>query len=166
MRIIILSLCICASVACRKPLSREQILQSKIDSLELKIASAYTPGFGEFMTAIQAHHAKLWFAGKNENWKLAAFEMKEIRENLAAIQQYVTDRPETKSLEILDPALERTDRAISQQNAVSFTGSFVNLTNTCNNCHLENNFEFNQVKIPGTNIFSNQEFLPVQVKEQ
>jgi hypothetical protein len=31
----------------------------------------YEPGLGEFMTATQLRHAKLWFAGKNSNWDLA-----------------------------------------------------------------------------------------------
>ena len=35
------------------------------------------PGFEEFMSNIQAHHAKLWFAGQNHNWKLADFEIHE-----------------------------------------------------------------------------------------
>ena len=165
MRQLIFLVCLSAATACQKPLSKEQILQNKIDSLELKIASAYTPGFGEFMTAIQAHHSKLWFAGKSQNWKLAAFEIKEIRETLDAIKQYETARPETKTISMMMPALERTENAISQKNDVLFTGSFVNLTNTCNNCHLENNFEFNVVKIPATNVFSNQEFSIEAVKE-
>ncbi len=34
----------------------------------------YQPGMGELMTTIQLHHAKLWFAGKNANWALAAYD--------------------------------------------------------------------------------------------
>jgi hypothetical protein len=36
--------------------------------------NAYTPGFGDLMSSIQVHHSKLWFAGKNQNWALAAYE--------------------------------------------------------------------------------------------
>src|SRR5262249_14805529 len=42
----------------------------------------YVPGLGEFMTATQLRHAKLWFAGKNSNWALAAYEVDEIKEGL------------------------------------------------------------------------------------
>jgi hypothetical protein len=42
----------------------------------------YEPGLGEFMTAIQLRHAKLWFAGKSKNWGLAAYETDEIKEGL------------------------------------------------------------------------------------
>ena len=33
---------------------------------------SYAPGLGEFMTATQLRHAKLWFAGRMNNWDLAA----------------------------------------------------------------------------------------------
>ena len=39
----------------------------------------YNPGLGEFMTATQLRHAKLWFAGKDSNWDLAAYEIDEIK---------------------------------------------------------------------------------------
>src|SRR6202051_2701492 len=42
----------------------------------------YAPGLGEFMTATQLRHAKLWFAGKENNWDLAAYEIDEIMEGL------------------------------------------------------------------------------------
>jgi hypothetical protein len=42
----------------------------------------YQPGLGEFMTATQLRHAKLWFAGKNHNLALAADEIGEIKEGL------------------------------------------------------------------------------------
>src|SRR4029434_5326467 len=42
----------------------------------------YRPGLGEFMTATQLRHAKLWFAGKQNNWDLAAYEIDEIKEGL------------------------------------------------------------------------------------
>jgi hypothetical protein len=43
---------------------------------------SYEPGLGEFMTATQLRHAKLWFAGKQNNWDLAAYEIDEIKEGL------------------------------------------------------------------------------------
>jgi hypothetical protein len=42
----------------------------------------YEPGLGEFMTATQLRHAKLWFAGQQNNWDLAAYEIDEIKEGL------------------------------------------------------------------------------------
>ena len=50
-------------------------LQKELDSLQIVLKNSYKPGLGEFMSQIQVHHAKLWFAGKNENWELANFEI-------------------------------------------------------------------------------------------
>ena len=47
----------------------------------------YAPGLGEFMTATQLRHAKLWFAGKMNNWDLAAYEIDEIKEGLEDAQK-------------------------------------------------------------------------------
>lgn len=80
--------------------SNTAILQAKIDSLNQQVAQAYKPGLGEFMSGIQVHHAKLYFAGKNQNWKLADFEMGEIKEAVDDIKKYCTYRPEVKSLSI------------------------------------------------------------------
>ena len=44
-------------------------LQKRIEVLESQLSNMYKPGFGEMMSSIQAHHSKLWFAGKNKNWQ-------------------------------------------------------------------------------------------------
>jgi len=133
-------------------------LQQRVDSLEAKIADSYKPGFGEFMSSIQVHHAKLWFAGQNENWKLADFEINEIKESIDGIKQYCTDRPESKVIGMIDNPIDSLDAAIQQKNALLFKSGFVLLTATCNSCHRETNHEFNVIKIPDTPPFSNQLF--------
>ena len=47
----------------------------------------YAPGLGQFMTATQLRHAKLWFAGKMNNWDLAAYEIDEIKEGLEDVKK-------------------------------------------------------------------------------
>jgi hypothetical protein len=144
--------------ACNQPSDKTELLQNRIDSLESKLANTYKPGFGEFMSSVQIHHAKLWFAGQNENWKLADFEMHEIKEAIDAIQKYQSEREESKNIEMINPALDSVDVAIQQKNPSLFKSSYTLLTNTCNNCHRTVNFEFNVVKIPETPPFSNQDF--------
>jgi hypothetical protein len=48
---------VCATSSCQQ--SKQNALQQKVDSLEKKLANTYKPGFGEFMSSIQVHHAKL-----------------------------------------------------------------------------------------------------------
>jgi len=64
------------------------------------------------MGNIQVHHAKLWFAGTNGNWALADFEVSEIMETLENLKRYQAARAETKSLPMIEPALESVAGAI------------------------------------------------------
>lgn len=144
--------------ACNQPAPNSKDLQNRIDSLETRLENTYKPGFGEFMSSIQAHHSKLWFAGQNENWKLADFEVHEIIEAVEDIQKFLPERKESPIIAMINPALDSINRAIEQKNPAQFKRSYAMLTNTCNNCHQETEFEFNVVKIPDTQPFSNQEF--------
>ncbi len=142
-----------------------KLLQAKIDSLQKLIDSAYKPGLGEFMSSIQLHHEKLWFAGKNENWKLADFEINEIREDLTDINSYCRDRPETHFLPMITPPLDSVTLAIQQENSASFKKHYIILTNTCNSCHQVTKHEFNVLKVPETSSFPDQEFEPKTTKK-
>jgi cytochrome c peroxidase len=145
-------------IACNQQPDNSKLLQSRIDSLEKKLATTYKPGFGEFMSNIQIHHAKLWFAGKNQNWELADFEMHEIAETLDAIKEYQTEREESKKVDMLKPSLDAVNDAIEKRDSALFNSSYLLLTNTCNSCHKAVNFGFNVVKVPDTPPFSNHAF--------
>jgi hypothetical protein len=159
MRIIFITLFTFSFLGCNQPThDGSQDLQNQIDSLRNKIAHTYSPGVGDFMSSIQMHHAKLWFAGKNENWDLANFEIEEIQESLDDIQQYCADSPSIKPLPMLFPPLDSVKRAISEKNISMFKTSFNLLTNTCNNCHKASNHAFNVIRIPDTAPVTNQVF--------
>jgi hypothetical protein len=144
--------------SCKQQTGNTTILQNRIDSLEIKLADTYKPGFGEFMSGIQAHHSKLWFAGQNKNWKLADFEVHEIMEAIEDIQKFQTEREESQLIGMINPALDSINIAIQQKNSALFKSSYTFLTNDCNKCHSAVEFEFNVVKIPDSSPFSNQDF--------
>jgi hypothetical protein len=146
------------TLSCNQKSNNNQQLQARIDSLEKELANTYKPGLGEFMSGIQVHHAKLWFAGQNQNWELADFELHEIMEALDDIKTFNTDRPEIKSLTMIYPPLDSLNKSVQQKNSASFKSNFVLLTTTCNNCHRDTDHGFNVIKIPDTPPFSNQEF--------
>ncbi len=145
-------------VACKEPEQNTRSLQAQIDSLQRKLDSSYKPGLGEFMSDIQVHHAKLWFAGLAGNWSLSDFEMKEIIESIDGIQTYCRDRPEVVSIPMINPALDSIDVAIKNKSISQFKSGFNLLTNTCNNCHRATKHEFNVIQIPVSPPFSNQAF--------
>lgn len=157
MRITVLLIaCAYLLVACNNATTHPPVKDST------KTLAAYKPGFGEFMSGIQVHHAKLWFAGINQNWPLADFEINEIKESIDDLKLYQQERTETKHLNMIDGPLDSVATSISNKDEAGFKKNFLLLTNTCNNCHHEVNFEFNKVKIPDTPPFSNQDFTPAK----
>ncbi|MGN6195610.1 MAG: hypothetical protein ACTHOB_11785 [Ginsengibacter sp.] len=135
-------------------------LQKKVDSLQIAVNNVYKPGLGEFMSEIQVHHAKLWFAGKDENWALANFEIGEIQEALNDIPKYCSDRPEVKSIGMISEPIYNIGNAIKEKDEKKFVDDFTVLTATCNDCHKETNHGFNLIKIPDIPPVSNQVFKP------
>ena len=147
-------------VSCNSQNDKIQAMQATIDSLQKQLNESYKPGFGEFMSGIQTHHAKLWFAGQNQNWPLADFEVHEIQEALEDVQKFCSDRPETKAIGMINAAIDSVNNAIQQKNQELFKNSFISLTNTCNQCHRETDHGFNVVTIPTSLPVVNQDFKP------
>ena len=150
--------------SCQSGNNNEKRLQLRLDSVESKLAATYKPGLGEFMSSVQTHHAKLWLSGEAKNWELADFEIKEIKEIMDDITQYCTDRPEVKSLPMINIPIDSIGKAIGDKNEAAFKSNFILLTQTCNNCHQLVHFSFNRVKIPDHSSFSNQDFTLHDVK--
>jgi hypothetical protein len=149
---------LCTLIACNEKTKEVRQMQLKADSLEKQLDKTYKPGLGEFMTGIQLHHAKLWFAGQNQNWPLADFEIHEILESLDDIEEFCKDRPEVKSIGMIKPAIDSVTYAIRQKDLQLFKNSFSVLTNTCNNCHKATDHAFNVVIVPVNPPVSNQDF--------
>ncbi len=145
-------------VSCNTNAVNTQSLEQRIDSLEKKLAASYKPGLGEFMSSIQVHHAKLWFAGQAQNWQLADFEVAEIKEALDNIPIYCAGRKEINKLDMINPALDSISKSIRTERPALFKNSFEMLTSNCNNCHQATQHAFNVIKIPVQAPFSNQDF--------
>lgn len=157
---LVLTVCLIA-IGCNQSGDNQQ-MQAKIDTLQAKLKDNYKPGLGEFMMGIQEHHAKLWFAGINQNWQLADFEVHEIGETLDDVKKYCTDRPEIKSLGIIDPAVNTIKAAIKKQDTDQFKSGFTELTNDCNTCHKDNQHGFNIITIPTSPPVTDQDFKPAK----
>lgn len=137
-------------------------LEAKIEQLEEHQNNGYKPGFGEFMSNIQLHHAKLWFAGKAENWELASFEMDEMQESFEGIKTFNSDRSDTEAIGMIHPSLDSVKNAIQIKSTASFERNYKLLTNTCNSCHQATGHAYNVITIPTTPPFSNQSFKKFQ----
>lgn len=135
--------------------AREEALEQRIARLEQE---RYVPGFGEFMNAIQLHHAKLWFAGQQGNWPLAAYETDEMEEVLANLKKNVKDRPEIRQLPMIQPALDSMEQAVASKNPGRFRAAYVSLTKACNSCHQATDHGFNIIQIPTQPPVTDQQF--------
>jgi len=144
--------------SCNQPADDAKQMQARMDSLEKQIGRTYRPGLGDFMLGIQLHHAKLWFAGENQNWPLADFEVHEIGESLDDIKLYCKDRKEVNAIGMIDSPLDSVINAINKKDLPAFKNSFVLLTNTCNNCHKATDHGFNVVTMPTNLPVVNQDF--------
>jgi hypothetical protein len=126
----------------------------------------YKPGLGEFMTATQLSHAKLWFAGKNSNWDLAAYEIDEIKEGFedaARLHPTFDGLPVAEMIKtIIDPRIERLEKAVEGKNSAQFITAFDELTNGCNSCHAGASKPFIQIQRPTEAPLTNQNFAPAK----
>ena len=144
--------------------NKAERMQNEIDSLKTEMEDSYKPGLGEFMLTEQMHHSKLWFAGINENWDLANFELGEIKETFDNAVKFLPERKETKGIPMIYPALDSLQTSINKQDIKKFTKDFKVLTETCNECHQAVHFQFNVIKTPSSEPVSNQEFKPRKIK--
>ncbi|MEP7230370.1 MAG: hypothetical protein ABI691_08970 [Ginsengibacter sp.] len=147
--------------SCSNNSGKQSSASTNIDSLAAQLARVkeqYRPGLGEIMGGIQTHHAKLWYAAINDNWKLADYEIAEIKERIQQAEEIETDRPEVKTISMIYPAIDSVTNSIKEQTLSSFKNNFQLLTTTCNNCHTANHFEFNVITIPTSPPVSNQDF--------
>lgn len=125
---------------------------------------AYVPGLEQFMNVILIEHNKLWFAARERNWPLAAYELGEIKEIMGDVQELV---PTFKSLplaEMLDAVITKeivaVEKAIDAKDLKAFTVGYDKLTAACNACHQGTDNGFIVIKRPTQPAFTNQDYRP------
>ena len=58
----------------------------KVTQASVLAAKESAPGLGEYMTTIQLHAGKLWFAANAMNWDLARYELDELKETMEVVK--------------------------------------------------------------------------------
>lgn len=130
----------------------------------------FKPAFDDLMTMlVQPRHLKLYYAGKQENWILARFQLNELRGAFTRIGDTIPDYgffPVDDAVEatMVEP-MNAMQVAIDNADLAEFDRAYVSLTASCNACHDAMHFPFIVMKIPDANAasrFVNQDFSPVQ----
>jgi hypothetical protein len=151
-------------------LPMRSVAQQPSPDQEPRAADAEPAPFNPQMSAlmsmlIQPRHAKLWLAGKAENWALAGYMFKELKQGTAVISRAV---PRWKGLPVPDlfeaalgPSFAVLDFAIKAGEPGQFAQAYDKLTQGCNNCHATMEHPFVVIKTPDSAAaFPNQEFKP------
>jgi hypothetical protein len=113
----------------------------------------FTPGVDDLMTIlIQTRHSKLYYAGSQKNWELAAFEMGELRAAFRRIAQmypkYIDNSVGDALRLIMEPKLRHMDAAIAAADLKQFTTAYREITAGCNSCHNYMERPFLVIKVP------------------
>jgi len=114
---------------------------------------------------IQPRHAKLGLAAKEENWPLAGYMLKELRQGFTVISRAV---PRWKGLpvpDLFEAAMNQSfavlDFAIKAGEPRQFGEAYGKLTTGCNACHSTTDHPFVVIKAPESGAaFPNQDFAP------
>ena len=117
----------------------------------------YVPRLGDIMAAKQWRHIKLWFAGRQRNWDLAAYELAQIKASLADAATLYSNIP-VSDVTLMSAPIQSINKAIESKDGVSFTKAFSDLTAGCNSCHREMGREFITIQVPAVSPFSDQLF--------
>jgi len=124
----------------------------------------YVPGLGDLMGSLQVQHGKLWFAGSQQNWPLAAYTVDAIMEGIADM---IVLRPRYKRESIVEmltlltaKPLQDLEEAVEEKDRASFMQAYDSLTEGCNVCHRNHDYGFIAIQRPTAPAWTNLRYLP------
>ena len=114
---------------------------------EIKIIEKQFRGFDNAMVETGYRYQELYWAGEDENWDYAKYQLEKIK---LAIENGLQRRHKrAKSAEhFLSTTLPEMQMVIESKDTVAFNKNFFVLTIGCNNCHAKENVSFFTVKTP------------------
>jgi hypothetical protein len=120
---------------------------------------------------MQVHHTKLWFAGHADNWVLADYEVRKIKETIEEIKETIVDIqtasaqwqrvPVGEMLTSVDSNLDALAKAIKAKNGTEFDTAYRGLTAACNACHVRAGQPQIKIMVPlpeAATMFPDQDF--------
>jgi len=129
---------------------------------ELVTAKESLPGLGEYMSTIQLHTGKLWFAVKASNWELANYELDELKETMEAAKALNTEKNGVKISSVLDSVLQtqvaQLAESMKRKSPAEFQKSYDETLSACNGCHTEAGYKFIHIVRPNAPPVTNQKW--------
>jgi hypothetical protein len=145
-------------------------LSSAVQSMQSELTSVKesTAGLGEFMTTVQLHMGKLWFAAKAENWELANYEFNELRETMEGAKSLHAVKNGVDVSNVLDSVLQtqmtQLGASITSKKASDFEKAYDETRSACNGCHEETGQKFIHITRPTAPPVTNQSWNPEATK--
>jgi hypothetical protein len=132
----------------------------KVTQAGVAAAKESAPGLGEYMTTIQLHAGKLWFAVNAVNWDLASYELDELKETMEAAKTLNAEKNGVKISNVLAAVLQtqiaQLDDAIKHKGKAEFRQSYDATLSACNGCHSEAGVKFIHIVRPSAPPVTNQ----------
>ncbi len=107
----------------------------------------YLPRLNDMMVAAQLRHFKLWYAGVEQNWPLANYELAQIRTSIEDAKILYPDN-DASNMSTLTPVADELDSAIKAKDSIEFSRGFTKLTAACNSCHEAAGVGFIKIREP------------------
>jgi len=139
-------------------------LQDSLKRMQSDLASTkeLAPGLGEYMTTIQLHAGKLWFAAKATNWELAEYELDELKETMEAAKALNAEKNGVKISNVLDSVLQtqvaQLAESVKRKSSGEFQKSYDEMLSACNGCHTEAGYKFIHIIRPSAPPVTNQQW--------
>ena len=154
--------------ACQQESSKKvEELEERIATLETALSNVSSdevpvPSLATYMLNIQAHHAKLFYAGEAENWKLVHYNIHELEEYIEEVQAVHPTHNDVEIAQLaetlLTPGIEQVEEAEDAKSLEAFRTGFKVLTAGCNNCHEQAGYTIINIQEPNGKEYGNQDF--------
>ncbi|TVR79191.1 MAG: hypothetical protein EA412_06790 [Chitinophagaceae bacterium] len=104
-------------------------------------------GFSAAMKEVNYRFGELYWAGIDENWEYAIYQLEHLEE---AIEYGITRRPgrATSSEDFLNTSIPQLQKVLESKNAENFDHQMKLFIAACNSCHIKEDVEFIYVVQP------------------
>ena len=104
-------------------------------------------GFDMAMVETGYRYSELYWAGQDQNWEGAAYQVRKLR---LAIDNGLVRRPKraVSAQPFLTGALPAMEKVVATRDSSAFAAGFEGLTTACNACHAMEKLAFFEVRIP------------------
>lgn len=141
-----LLLCLSACNSNNRPATQGDWIKGT-DEEQVKTIEKQFRGFDMAMVETGYRYQELYWAGQDQNWDYANYQLEKIK---LTVGNGLQRRPKrAKSAEhFLTDALPQMQESVNVKDTSLFNNNFLTLTATCNSCHTAEKVSFFTVKIP------------------